>query len=64
MRLSPLAQALAVRGNKLLVAGMLLFLPACGAVITSEDVTPGQAATIGVIFLVGALYVFWVGLKK
>jgi hypothetical protein len=49
---------------KPLFAGLLVFLPACGAVITSEDVTPGQAATIGIVFLAGALYVFWVGLKK
>ena len=40
----------------------LTTLSACGAgVITSDDVSPGEAAVIGVVALVAALYVFWVG---
>jgi hypothetical protein len=43
---------------------LLLALPACGGgVITSEDVSPGEAVVIGLIVIAAALYVVFMGTR-
>lgn len=51
------------RVRQSIVIGPLgLALTACGAgTVTSEDVDPGEAVVIGIVVLVGLLYVGFVG---
>jgi hypothetical protein len=47
---------------RMLVAAMAWFLPACGGgVITSNDVSPGEAVVIGLIVMAATLYIVFVG---